>query len=994
MAMKPLSARLDEMGGTDGAKQKQSAPALDIAPTLTKESLTSAEPLQYELPEVDTSQDVQVASLAGGFVTGVSKMFSKETKAIALKGADAMDEALPKAITAVTENAPIVIPKAKGIPQPKTIEEFQKNLPQAKAEGVPPNILTNLDRIEGPEDFKKAVDALNITSGIQVEKVSFEDLQRIAVERGYGTSFLNEMTDIKAMYGDIAPDIMRLRFASYNNVTAFTELLQKSADNPLDMDVKASLLYHLNLHSAITDTYVSVRSGAARATAAGNIIIPAKSSDEIKALLADPAVDQGLKDLAGKMNQLLEQSQKEGLVDKVSKVGLVMDLWDRTWKNGLLSGLGTHVVNLSSNITFLASSIATRQLAGFVGSGKRAMGMAGEVEMGEAAASVAGLVHSYRDAFRLGWVALKTGTTREMREGLDIASDAGKKIEGQYGVLDARDYGIENELMVKGINGYANFVTLLGGRPIMALDEIFKTVGYRAELYAQGYRNMMQTKRKALADGLSPEDADKAGLDAMGQMLGNPPKEIDALAEDYSHMITFSRALTGNAKKIQEMAQDHLVGRIVLPFVKTPTWILSESTQHSPFAFISKQWKADFKEGGAKRELAMAKMGMGSMIMIGAGSMVADGRMTGGGPGNTQLKKQYSASGWKPYSFVFQSGEWDSEFADWLKGVNMDPSIGTDGKLYVPFRGIDPIAGPLSMVADAVEYARYEDDQDLVGEVILGAGYGLYNYVGQSSFMQSLSSITGAFTQNLDNPKASFRAAIDAFVKQATSYAIEGSPAGIFNSARGMIARTVDPTKRDISADPNLPTGIKGWYEALNAYKSKTPGLSDTLPTGYDMFGEAGYRADPSAPWATTMTGIRYQTSKQREVDKIVIGLGMPLSTPKRSISVGEEGEKVMIKLQPEEYQFLLKSIGQVTMPSIDDSGKPTSVGVQDAIVGIAKTDAFKSADKDVQQGMISDIYNDYVGMAVEQLLEMKPSVSIRAEAAAARLGIKGKYKR
>lgn len=994
MALKPLSERLNEMSGTDGAKQEQGAPELDVVPALSKESMANVQPLEYEIPDVDTSQDVQVASLTGGFVKGVSKMFSKETKDVALKGADAIDEALPKAITAVTETAPVVIPKAKGIPQPKTIEEFQKNLPQAKSEGAPPNILTNLDRIEGPEDFKKAVDALNMTSGVQVEKVSFEDLQKIAVERGFGTSFLGEMTDIKAMYGDIAPDIMRLRFASYNNATIFTELLKKSADNPLDMDAKSSLLYHLNLHAAITDTYVSVRSGAARATAAGNIIIPAKSSDEIKALLANPEVDQGLKDLAGKMNQLLEKSQQEGLVDKVSKVGLVMDLWDRTWKNGLLSGLGTHVVNASSNITFLASSIATRQLAGFVGAGKRAMGMAGEAEMGEAAAMIAGIVHSYRDAFRLGWTALKTGTTREMREGMDIASDAGKKIEGQYGVFDAKDYGLEDELIVKGINGYAQFVTLLGGRPIMAMDEIFKTIGYRAELYAQSYRSMMKANRKAIADGLTPEEADKAGIDAMGQMLGNPPKEIDALAEDYSHMITFSRALTGTARQIQEISQDHLVGRIILPFVKTPTWIISESTQHSPFAPMSKQWRADFQAGGAKRELALAKMGMGSMVMIGAGSMVADGRMTGSGPGNTQLRKQYLASGWKPYSFVFQSGEWDSEFSDWLKSVNIDPSIGTDGKLYVPFRGIDPIAGPLSMIADAVEYARYEDDQDLVGEVILGAGYGLYNYVGQSSFMQSLSSITGAFSQNIENPKASFRAAIDAFVKQGASYAIEGSPAGIFNSARGMVARTIDPTARDASADPNLSTGEKGFYEAWNTYKSKTPGLSDDLPAGYDMFGETKHRADPSAPYATTMTGIRYQTSKQREVDKIVIGLGMPLSMPKRSISVGEDGEKVMIKLKPEEYQFLLKSIGQVTMPSTDSSGKQSNVGVQDAIVGIAKTEAFKSADKDVQQGMISDIYNDYVGMAVEQLLEMKPSVSIRAEASAARLGIKGKYKR
>jgi len=157
----------------------------------------------------------------------------------------------------------------------------------------------------------------------------------------------------------------------------------------------------MNLQAGLTDTYVSVRSGAARATAAGNIVIPSKTSDEMKAMLADPKLDQGLKDLAGKMDQLLEQSQKEGLLDKVGKVGLAMDLWDRTWKNGLLSATGTHLINLSSNTTFLFSSIATRQLAGFIGAGKRMVGKEGEVEMGEAAAMVAGIVHSWRDALRL-----------------------------------------------------------------------------------------------------------------------------------------------------------------------------------------------------------------------------------------------------------------------------------------------------------------------------------------------------------------------------------------------------------------------------------------------------------------------------------------------------------------------------------------------------------------------------------------------------------------
>ncbi len=118
-----------------------------------------------------------------------------------------------------------------------------------------------------------------------------------------------------------------------------------------------------------------------------------------------------------------------------------------------------------------------------------------------------------------------------MREGLDIGSDAGQKFEGQYGIFNAKDYGIENETLIKGINGYANFATLLGGRPIMAMDEVFKLLGYRAELYAQGYRTMAKSNRKAIQDGLTPEEADKIGLDAMGQLLSNPPKEIDDLVE-------------------------------------------------------------------------------------------------------------------------------------------------------------------------------------------------------------------------------------------------------------------------------------------------------------------------------------------------------------------------------------------------------------------------------------------------------------------------------
>ena len=417
MAIKSLNQRLDELSSQGDSQLK---PIVEMPTDGAGINLDNVERLDYEIQEPYETNDVQVASLPGKFVTGVSRMFSKETKELASQAAQ---EVAPKPITPSPDKA-VVIPKFKDVPQPKSIEDLQTALVQAKTAGTPPDVLVNLDRIEGEEDFKRMVDALNITSGVKVEKMSFEDLQKMAVERGYGNGFLSELTDIKEIYADIAPDIMRLRFASYNNAEITVKLFEQANKNPADMETKAKLLYHINLHTALTETYTSVRSGAARATAAGNIIIPSSTSDEMAKLLSNPEVDANLKKLAEKMGMLLEQSQKEGLINKVSKVGLAMDLWDRTWKNGLLSGLGTHVVNLTSNTTFLFGSIATRQLAGFVGAGKRALGREAEVEFGEAASMIAGLVHSWRDAFRLGYVALKTGTTKEMREGIDIGTDA------------------------------------------------------------------------------------------------------------------------------------------------------------------------------------------------------------------------------------------------------------------------------------------------------------------------------------------------------------------------------------------------------------------------------------------------------------------------------------------------------------------------------------------------------------------------------------------
>jgi hypothetical protein len=990
MSIKPLKERLDELS-VQGEVQPR--PVVEMPTRGAGINLENLQPLDFEPSDIDESQSIQVAGKFTSSVEGIAKMFSKETKGLINKGKNEVDDVVPpELIKPTTTDLPLKVPKAKGIEQPISIQKFEEALPLAKTEGVPPDLLQNLNRIEGSDDLKRVVDAINKASGIEVEKTTFEQLQKAAVERGFGTSFIREMEDLKSQYGDLPIDYMRFRFAAHNNVSQFYETMQKSALDPNNQELKAELIYRLNLQNAIQEAGISVRTKAAQTTASGNIVIPAPDSDEMKRLLADPKVDKGLKDLMGAMDNLLETSSKEGLLNKVSKVGLIKDLWDLTYKNGLLSATGTHLVNLSSSVTFMASTLATRQLAGIAGSIKRGFGLQAEVEMGEAAAALAAITHTWRDALRLGWVALKTGTTREMREGQDVLSDAGVKFEVQSGKFNAQDYGppsgyfkkfvteplgIEDESYYKGINAWATGVSLLGNRPIMAMDEIVKFLGYRAEVTTQAYRASEQAKRQARLDGKVGDEVEEIGLKAMSDMFLNTPKSVEEAATDFSHMLTFSRKLTGASKAIQELAQESLIGRINLPFVKTPIWVTSESMQNSMIAPLSSQWRKDMAAGGATRELAMAKWGMGSGIMIGVGSYVADGRITGGGPGNQNLKSVYLASGWRPYSFVFSDGEWDQEFVSFLGKMRMDPSVGQDGKLYVPFRGLDPIAGSLSMVADAVEYARYEDDQDLVAQVVLGGVWGLYNYVGQQPWLTAVSAITGAFSSTIENPKASFKAAIESILSGGATYAIEGSPAGIFSSARGMVARIVDPTARDVTADPNLDMLTKAAHQAINKYRSKTPGLSEDLPEKYDMFGEIENRADPSNPGLSSMSGIRYQESKQRTSDKIIISLGLPIQKPKRIIDVGD----VKVKITPEEYQFWLSRIGKVNI-----SGN----NVQKAIVQTANMPGFKSLGLNEQQEAIRGVYKEFVGLAKEDLLERFPAISVRAQEAEAKLPIYG----
>lgn len=994
MAIKPLDERLN---------------AIIPAPS----ELLTQDPNEVGLEP--KAEPVMVAGPVSGLIDIIKmgKQLTKEGEAAraakeAAKTVDVQPTSTPPGITEVPKQEPLSnAPLSKQEPikqqppdvvqQVRTLDEqltvIEETIGEAPSAGKPPDLLTNLDRIDGPDDFKQAVDTLVESSGIKIKTMSWETTIAGAKEKGLGDNLIKELESLRKQYSDLPVDLVRMRLATYQNNREFYDLAKRAYLEPDNLDLKGQLLFKLNLQNQLNGTYVSMRTAAAQATAAGgiqitpdmakgmigteNIRIPGVNSDQMKKLLADEQVDQNLKVLVEKFVQLSTEGAREGLLNKVSKVGLVKELWYRTWQMGLLSATGTHMVNLTSNATFLASSVATRALAGAAGSISRGMGGKAEVEFGEAAAMIAGIVHSTRDAMKLGWEAAKTGTTREMREGQSLLSDAGAKIEHGVDRLDARNYGIESEILIKGYNGWGTFVTLLGGRPIMGIDDVFKTLGYSAELYAQAYRAARQAERAALGKKkkVTAEQAKEAGLQRMSEILSDPPDEIDEIAKDFSHMVTFSRKLTGLSAQVQKLASDNLMGRIILPFIKAPVWVGSESMQHSPFAIASKQWREDVRAGGARRELAMAKAGMGSMIFMVAGSYVADGRITGGGPGNNDLRKRYLDGGWRPYSFVMDVGEWDEEFVDYLRSVNevynigLDPSIGANGKLYIPFRGIDPVAGPLAMIADAVEYARYEEDQSLINQAVLGAAWGLYSYVGQLPFLTAISSIGGAFTASIPNVKYAFRSAIDQIAGTMTNFVVEGSALGVFNAFRAQTERLYDPLKRMTAESKDTPIALKGIMESLNRSIARTPILSEDLPLDYDYLGEPLYDLDPAYPYVAGLTGVRLSGSKQRPADKVVIALGLPIKKPDASVSV----MGVNVPLTPEEHSYLLETLGMI---------KKNNMTVGEAMWKEFQEPSFLALTKDIQQENMMETYLDYVkGARAVLITNSEYSADIRERA-------------
>lgn len=528
----------------------------------------------------------------------------------------------------------------------------------------------------------------------------------------------------------------------------------------------------------------------------------------------------------------------------------IKDAVFEAWINGLLSSPRTHEVNILSNVLFATVQIPERLLAGGFGRLLPRGPEADRVYFTETLAMVTAAPKGIEDGIRLAWQAFKH----------EAPTDALAKVEAaQRRAITADNFGLDPEgLFGKGIDLLGQGIRL-PGRFLMAEDEFFKSVAYRMELNAQGVRRAFDAR----AQGASPEEA--AGL--YSKILNEGDEVARDAARDFASTVTFTRDLGQQGQAVQRAASAIPMGRVVVPFIRTPANIVKEFGKRSPLALaMPKSFWAEVSAGGARRDLALAKLSLGSSLMAWGASLAVEGKITGGGPTDPALKKVWLETH-APYSVKF-NGEW------------------------VPYGRMEPVATLFGVAADFAEFSQFKepgaDDDQLAAQAVAA----ILQNLGEKTFLQGIGDAAAAWHDS--------ERYLGQFMQKLSGSVI---PTGIAD-----VESAINPTRQDSRVDPNDPFFKRQFYSSLNAIQARTPGWSEDMPTERTFWGEPIKAFD--GHWANAFWAFRTKDMKASVIDEEMLRLVYPLAKPQREL----EG----VNLSPQQYDRLLVLMNEIKGPETD----------------------------------------------------------------------------
>jgi hypothetical protein len=265
--------------------------------------------------------------------------------------------------------------------------------------------------------------------------------------------------------------------------------------------------------------------------------------------------------------------------------------------------------------------------------------------------------------------------------------------------------------------------------------------------------------------------------------------------------------------------------------------------------FASAQWYREMKAGGARQDMAVGKLAIGTAVAGWAAYLAHKKIITGTGPGEPDTRKL------------------------WLKDYIPFGLMSSDGSHFTSYGRVEPLATQLALTADAVDVWDHMDEQ--TKDEFAGAlSFSIARNLTEKSYLESMSQLADV-VESSHSP-------IDALNKFAQTMAgsvVPGAVAGI--------ARVEDPVLRERRT-------------ILDAIMARIPGMSAELPASRDPWGQ------PVIPGQSMMTPTYQRQISGDAATAEALRLKAHLGVPER-------GAKLMgvFELSPQEYSDLMRAGGQ-----------------------------------------------------------------------------------
>lgn len=395
----------------------------------------------------------------------------------------------------------------------------------------------------------------------------------------------------------------------------------------------------------------------------------------------------------------------------------------------------------------------------------------------EVAARFYGMGEGFIDAVKASFRAVSSGTIGRLPGETSFPNSLGRNPIIEIGKRIKNP--LLSDLMQKGGRIVGIPSSVVGG-----IHTFQKFLSYTESLNALAYR-------QAAAEGLEGSMFDKATtLGArIAQLKNDPPLEMMQAATDEGKYAALMGEPGKAGKRFEDWANSNNYTKAMVPFSRVMNNINSQAfLERTPIGVLSDRVRGDLlgKNGNAAQAIAIGKMSTGLTILGAATALTAYGFAHGEAPDSAKEKNFQRLSGQIPYS------------------VRM-------GNASIPLRFFGIPGRVMAIGADLYDvHQAYKESDDLTAALGMAA-HALGNDVLSESGFRGI----GEFYQAVTQYQRYGKFYVQNLIAQA---------AVPFSVGQGQIAREVDPILRQS-------------HSVIQAIKSKTPFLSETLVPKIDIFG-------------------------------------------------------------------------------------------------------------------------------------------------------------